>query len=186
MKTKKLLLLSAASVLLLSGCAKEITAVDAKKHADEHYSLEEANAKYSGGKVTTVTKTTKSEGLFEKLYPLGEKTEGPTSVSVTSTGIITSNDIDEKDSEYKYFLDGNSLSAESVLTGEKLALALGLESGSESVKGELKSSWKVNEVGLPVKIEVYINAEVNYSVGGISVTGAIDYSNVTTYTWEAK
>ena len=71
MKKSTILLVATASVLMLAGCAKTVSAEEAKAFVKENYSYDKASEAISNVTYTTKTVTEKAEGIFEKLGTVG-------------------------------------------------------------------------------------------------------------------
>ena len=71
MKKSTILLVATASVLMLAGCAKTVSAEEAKTFVKENYSYNKASEAISNVTYTTKTVTEKAEGIFKNLGTVG-------------------------------------------------------------------------------------------------------------------
>ena len=177
MKKSTILLVATASVLMLAGCAKTVSAEEAKAFVKENYSYDKASKAISNVTYTTKTVTEKAEGIFESFGPVGTKEEKDVKgiIDVIKESSIT----DDEGITYK--IDGKKFEAHQVLTGKSLAESLELP--EDAVKGKMASDFYCTEYGTPSKTKVVYDVTVNYSAGGIIITGAYKKTITTTYTY---
>lgn len=178
MKKRPLLLASLALVLSLTGCAKQVTAKEAKKHVEDNYSLEKANQVYgSTCTMKLVTNVKKSTGYFEKLFPVGEKKE-ETSVSIT---VIPAIDIVESDA-YSYSLKGKGLIITYSQSTDEVLKNMGiLVPENSETNGNVTTTMEYNEYGCPVSLSV--NTKINYKFTIINETKEGSFESIATTTW---
>ena len=180
MKNNKILIASLATLLLVSGCAKKVSAAEAKKFVTENYSLEKAKEKYASVEVTEVVDVTKSEGFFEGLVEVGkeeETYEGTISV-VDETDIV-----DEEG--YSYTLNGKKLTMKYALGADDLKKMMELPDEAK-VSGSVSVTAKVNEYGCPESYVAVFDLKLSFTTSGVKVEGSLKAKTTQTYKYTAK
>ena len=177
MKKYTILLVATASVLMLAGCAKTVSAEEAKAFIKENYSYDKASEAISNVTYTTKTVTEKAEGIFKNLGTVGttEQKDVKGIIDVIKESSIT----DDEGITYK--IDGKKFEAHQVVTGKSLAESLDVP--EEALKGKMVSDLYCTEYGTPSKTKVVYDVTVNYSAGGLVITGAYKKTITTTYTY---
>ncbi len=177
MKKNKTLLLSLACVTMLCSCGNSVSLEKAKEHCAANYSQTAVEEKYQSATAKTVTDVKKSEGIFEKFFKAG-KTEDETKYPVA---IVTDDDLDNFGEDGKFTINGKSLTASGKVDLKEL-----LDDAAEYAKGTATVKNEYNAEGLLTKSTTNMDLTMNYSAGGITISGSLKCSEVTTITYTAK
>ena len=170
------LIATLSCLCLLVGCGKKITKQEAAEFAKENYSAEKASEAFSAGSYKTVTKVSKAEGVFEKLFKDGETT-GSVSLIPTVAG-----DIASASDKTVITLSGSKLSFSYTIKDAELKEMFGYD----GIKGSMKATASYNEYGLLVKSTEVIDIDFSATTMGVTVSGALKASIVQTCTYTKK
>lgn len=177
MKKNKTLLLSLACVTMLCSCGNSVSLEKAKEHCAANYSQAAVEEKYASASAKTVTDVKKSEGIFETFFKTG-KTEEEIKYPVA---IVTDKDLETFGEDAKFTINGKKLTVSGKVDLKEL-----LDDAAEYAKGTTNVKNEYNEEGLLTKSTTNMDLTMNYSVAGITVSGALKCSMVTTITYTAK
>lgn len=166
--------LIAVSALLLAGCSKGISAEEAKKFINENYTSTEVKT----ATVTQVLKVTKSEGIFERMLPVGEKTY----TYEEQLKPITAEEIDLFGNQARYSLDGKKLVIDLDGNLNDFLKSLHIEDlpGDVKIDGSYKITSKTDENGYQVESRETANATFNASTAGLAMNGSFAIEGVAT------
>jgi len=182
---KSLLLIPVCSLVLLAGCSKTVSLDEAKQHVEDNYSQEAADAVYASGTYETVTTISKAEGIFENAGEVGTtKEEGEVGISVLTADSL-SNIIDIDGLNFTFKIDGKKLIIEGSANFADVYGASNIPEGAE-IGGTVTESSTYNDYGLLESSYAYTNASLSYSVGGVTVSGALEMSVSITYSFVTK
>jgi len=179
MQIKKMLVLSGVALLALTGCAKEITQADAAKYADENFSGE---AVETAG--TSKIVSGEFSGVFSELkedFKDEEKSISELLSPIDSTFITR-----KFSSPYKFYLDGNILSAKIDANGSDLQEALKqtfsmkLPDNAE-LSGTIYACMTFNAKGYIHSDEFKLHFNMKVSEGGITLEGSLNVERTVTY-----
>ena len=168
--------LFAASALLLASCEKTISFEEAKKHCDDNFT----NTELKLFDVHTVAKVTKSEGVFESMYKVGEETDDESG----KFGVITSGYVDSIGDKATYKVDGKKLSVEYSLSVKDFLAEQGVElSEGDEASGSIFSKASTDEEGYPAsQYEKIDELHFKATLYGVSVEGTLSLEMTVTYT----
>ena len=168
--------LFAASALLLASCEKTISFEEAKKHCDDNFT----NTELKLFDVHSVVNVTKSEGAFESMYEVGEKTDDESG----QFGVITSGYVDSIGDTATYKVDGKKLSVEYSISVKDFLANYGIELGEgDEASGSIFAKASTDDEGYPASQYQKIDElHLKYSAGGFSVEGTLSMEMTITYT----
>ena len=170
------LIATLSCLCLLVGCGKKITKQEAAEFAKENYSAEKASEAFSAGSYKTVTKVSKAEGVFEKLFKDGEDTGSMPLIPTVAGDIASASD------KTVITLSGSKLSFSYTIKDAELKEMFGYD----GIKGSNKFTASYNEYGLLVKSTKVIDIDLSAAMGGITISGALKASIVQTCTYTKK
>lgn len=168
--------LFAASALLLASCEKGISFEEAKKHCDDNFT----NTELKLFDVHTVVNVTKSEGVFENMYKVGEQTDDESG----KFGVITSGYVDSIGDTATYKVDGKKLSVEYSINIKDFLAQQGVVLGEgDEASGSIFAKASTDDEGYPAsQYEKIDELHLKYSAGGLSLEGTLSLEMSISYT----
>lgn len=166
---------------MLCSCGKSVSLEKAKEHCAANYSQTAAEEKYQSATAKVVTEVKKSEGIFESLLKVG-KTEEEMNYPVA---IITDAVLDAYGEDAKFTINGKKLTVSGNLDVKEM-FKEELEEAAEHVDGTANAKYEYNAEGLLTKSTENMDITMNYSIGGLTISGSLKCTTVTTITYTAK
>lgn len=171
-----------APMVLLASCGKTLTKEEAAQFADENYSQEKAEEKYTGGKSKNVVKNAEFTGAFESMKDAFKDGEEDQEVAVlTGEAILSMGD------NATFTLSGKSLTISYEQTAAEFLSQYGTSGlSSDGIEGSVKGTIKTTEEGLAASSSLKVDLNINISMGGLTLTGTMKFDMESTFTWSKE
>lgn len=173
---KSLITIVAASTLLLASCAKQVSFEEAKKHCDDNFTSTELKAFAVHSRV----EVKKAEGVLAKLFTVGVEEDD----DEAEYSVATSASLELYGDSATYKVDGKKLIIETSVDVKKFIkdqLGLPLPESTE-FSGSISGKASTDDAGYPLSEELKYDFSLSYTEAGLSVSGAVQYEAVTTFT----